>query len=213
MRGQGDQPQFGTGQRVVPIALGPRFGFAAANERHDRRQHFAAVGFTTLLRYLGPHVITESAHGVQVRMNGEDRLGPTRTETPATTGGTGLDQHRSSLWRARNVQWAFDLEPLALVLHRVNLRRISQHPAFPIQLQRVRSPAAPQLQRHFDEFVGAVVTQVMLQVLVLAEQTPFAVVHRGHDIPGRTAPGQVIQGGEFPGDMRRFVIGGGTGSP
>jgi hypothetical protein len=87
----------------------------------------------------------------------------------------------------------------------------SGHAAVAVQLERALAPAVPEFQRDLDKFIRAVVAQVVFQVLVLAEQAPFAVVHRGHDIPGRTALGQVVERGEFAGDMRRFVVGRGAG--
>ncbi|MNR20313.1 hypothetical protein D3C85_1371480 [compost metagenome] len=127
----------------MPITLGPRFGFGATNKRHDRRQHFAAVSLAPLLHDLRTHLVTEGAHGGQMWMNSEDRLGPTRAETSTTTRRAGLDQHRPTLGSTRNIQRAFDLEPLAVVLHRVDLRWIGQHPTLAVELERVCSPTTP----------------------------------------------------------------------
>ena len=66
-------------------------------------------------------------------------------------------------------------------------------------------------EHDFHEFVGAVVAQIMLEMLVAPHIVGFAVVHRSDDVPGGAAVGHQIEGGEAARHVERFVIGGRAG--
>jgi hypothetical protein len=53
----------------------------------------------------------------------------------------------------------------------------------------------------------------MGQVLRMAKQARFAVVHRGDDIPGAAPFGDMVQRGDGPRHMGRLVVGGGACQP
>ena len=62
----------------------------------------------------------------------------------------------------------------------------------------------------FDELVRAVIAQIMANDLA-SEIGGLRPVERGNDVPGRPAPGHVIERRKGAGNMKRFVIGGGIG--
>ena len=59
----------------------------------------------------------------------------------------------------------------------------------------------------FHEFIGAIVTQIMFQMLAMAEIQRFTIVQGRHDIPGYAPMRHEICGREKPCDVIGFVIG------
>ncbi len=66
-------------------------------------------------------------------------------------------------------------------------------------------------EHDFHELVGAVVTEIMVEVRVLAHVMRFAVIDRGDHVPGRAAVGHQVEGREAARHVERLVIGGRTG--
>ena len=94
------------------------------------------------------------------------------------------------------------------MLEGIDLARVGEDAAHLVQHQRIRLPAVPQFEHQFDKLIGAGVALIVGQVLGMAEQARFAVVHRGHDIPGAATSGDMVQGGDGPRHMGRLVVGG-----
>ena len=66
-------------------------------------------------------------------------------------------------------------------------------------------------EHHFHEFVGAIVTEIMIEMRVLPHVVRFAIVDGGDHVPGGAAAGHQIEGGEAARDIEGFVIGGRAG--
>ena len=64
---------------------------------------------------------------------------------------------------------------------------------------------------HLHELIGAVVAQIVFQMLGAAEIQCFRIVQRGDDVPGGAPPGHQVGGREDAGDVVGLVIGGGIG--
>ena len=90
-----------------------------------------------------------------------------------------------ALRRARHGEGSARAEPLALVIEAVDLRGIGEAVVLLVDDQRVVVPGAPVPDHHLHELVGAVVAQVVLEVLVAAEVERLGVVERGHHVPGQ----------------------------
>ena len=92
-----------------------------------------------------------------------------------------------------------------------DLGRIGKPAALLVDQERTVFPAIPVAEHHLHEFVCAVVTEIMIEMGVLAHIVGFAVVHRCHHVPGRAAARHQIEGGEAARDIERLVIGGRAG--
>jgi hypothetical protein len=60
----------------------------------------------------------------------------------------------------------------------------------------------------FQEFVGAVVAVIMLEMGILAHVVGFAVIERGDDVPGRAAARHQVQRRKAARDIERLVVSG-----
>ena len=89
--------------------------------------------------------------------------------------------------------------------------RFAEASALLVDEQRAVFPGIPVAEHDFHELVGAVIAQVMFEVLIASHVVRFAVVHGGDHIPGGTAVGHQIEGGEAARHVERLVIGGRTG--
>ena len=116
-----------------------------------------------------------------------------------------------TLLRARHRERPARLEELPVVIEALDLARIGKSAAGLVDQQRTVFPGIPMAKHHFHEFVGTVVTEIMIEMRVLSHVMGFAVIDRRDHIPGGAASGHQIEGGEPAGDIKRFVIGGGAG--
>ncbi len=66
-------------------------------------------------------------------------------------------------------------------------------------------------EHHFHELVGAVVTQIVREMLVAPHIVGLAVVHGRHHVPGGAAAGHQIKGSKTARHIERLVIGGRAG--
>ena len=62
----------------------------------------------------------------------------------------------------------------------------------------------------FHELLGLIVAAIVFRMQFLAHVQGLAVVHRRHDVPGRSSVRHQIDGGEGSGDIERLVIGRGA---
>ena len=99
-----------------------------------------------------------------------------------------------------------DVEPLALVAELVDLARVGEVAGLTVEHEGVVVPRVPQAARRLEELVGPVVALVVAQVGLHAVVLRLAVVHRGDDVPGGAATGEVVERGEGPGDVERRVV-------
>ncbi len=104
-----------------------------------------------------------------------------------------------------------ELEELSLVIEPLDLGRIGEAAALLVDDQRAVFPGVPVAEHDLHEFVGAVVAQVMLEMLGAAHIVRFAVIDRGDDVPGGAAMGHEIEGGEAARHIERLEIGGRAG--
>ena len=116
-----------------------------------------------------------------------------------------------ALLRARHRERSARLEKSSVVIKPLDLARIGESAALLVDEQRAVFPGIPVAEHDFHELVGAVVTQVMFEMLIASHVVRFAVVHGGDHIPGGTAIGHQIEGGEAARHVERLVIGGRTG--
>src|SRR5260370_1142613 len=106
-------------------------------------------------------------------------------------------------------------ESASLVIEPLDLGRIGKTAALLVDDQGTVFPGIPMAEHDFHEFIGAVVAQVMFEVMVLAHVECFAVIHGRDHIPGGPAVGHQIQRRKTPRHVERLVIGGraGRGEP
>ena len=172
---------------------------------------FTDLGVTAHLTDAFLLVLVVAPGPLDAGVAGEDDLGPAGGEVPAPTGRSGLEQDRATLGRARDGQGTPGPEPLALMVQLVDLVRVGEHAADPVEHEGVVLPGVPQSGRGLEELVGPVIALVVAQHLVDTVILRFAVVHRGHNVPRGPATGEMVQGGEGPGHVERRVVGGRVG--
>ena len=93
-----------------------------------------------------------------------------------------------------------------------DLAGIGENTTLTILDDGVITPGIPMRQHHFQEFISAVVAQIMFQMIIRAHIMRFTIIQRCHHIPGRAPAQHVIQCRENPRHMEGFVIGGGIGA-
>ena len=111
-----------------------------------------------------------------------------------------------ALRRARDVERAADLEVLALVIERMQLRRIEELPARLVAHEGVVVPAVPQRGDHLGEFVGALVALGVAIVRVAVEVQRLGRHAGGDQVPAGAPAADVIERGELPRHMERLVV-------
>src|SRR5215831_16380979 len=111
-----------------------------------------------------------------------------------------------ALRRPRDIERAAHLEVLSLVVECVELCRVEIDLGRPVADECVVLPAVPQSLDDLDEFVGAVVALVMRVMRVAAEIPGFVDRRRGHHVPPGAAVADMIEGGEFAGDVVGLVV-------
>ena len=104
-----------------------------------------------------------------------------------------------------------DAEPLPLVVELVDLVRVGEGAALPVEDEGVVLPGVPEAGRRLEELVGPVVAGVVGEDLLHPVVLGLAVVDRGDDVPGGPAPGEVVEGGERAGHVEGRVVGGRVG--
>ncbi|MNT24371.1 hypothetical protein D3C72_1598390 [compost metagenome] len=119
-----------------------------------------------------------------------------------------LVQHRRALARRFGQVIALDTVVLAGVVHATHCLGIRVHAALPVGAYRVVVPAAfPQLVRHLQELVGAVVAFVVRDLFGQAHGARRALQVAGDDVPADAAVGQVVQGRKAAGQQVRRLVG------
>ncbi len=89
---------------------------------------------------------------------------------------------------------------------------VGEHAGLLVENQRVRFPARPKLQGGADELVGALVAELVAEVIVVTEVLRLTLGQRRHDVPGDPPTGDVVEAGEDPGQLVGVKkIGGGLG--
>lgn len=93
----------------------------------------------------------------------------------------------------------------------MHLGGIGEDAAITIAQDGVRFPSVPVAVDDLHEFVGAIIAQVMIQVLIRTEIRRLGIIERGHDVPGHPTAQHQIHGREEARDVERLVIGGRIG--
>ena len=167
------------------LVFGFRFGCAADRRRQIAEEHLVgiAAGFR---RFVADRVIALLC-ARQIACRGEDDLTPSAGKTLAAAAGAGLDDDGMALRRARHRERPARLEEFSVVIEPLHLGRIGEPPALLVDDQRAVFPGIPVAEHDLHEFVGAVVAQVVLEMLLAPHVVRFAVVDRGHHVPGGAA--------------------------
>src|SRR5262245_37634452 len=120
MTRQGGQANERMNQRVVRVALA--FGRSAClgYDWHDSGQGLAVFATTADSGKLPLYVLIEVLHLSLCLLNGKDHIGPARRERFAAPRRPGLDNHRASLRRGRDIQGTARAKPTAFMLNIVH---------------------------------------------------------------------------------------------
>ena len=191
------------GQRALLLGLRRRLGDDHLHRRRDLDQRRIAAGLLDLALEVGVVLAAD----LERRIGREDQLGPAGGEGHAAAALARLQQHRMALRRARHGERALRLEVLAAVVEPVDLVGIGEAAALLVDDQRIVFPAVPQAGDDLHELVGAVVAQVVLEMLLVAEVLGLRIVERGDDVPGDAAAGHQVERREQARDMERLVVG------
>src|SRR5690606_13595000 len=138
----------------------------------------------------------------------EDHFGSGGGELPALLRVTRLDDHRMPLRAAGQGEPAADREMRAAVLDRADGARPDERARLLVGDDRVRPPGVPQLTRQADELGRPPVPVGVVEVAAPAEVLAGEGVVGGHHVPRGPALAEVIQRGQPPGQLIRFVEGG-----
>ena len=165
------------------LVFGFGLGRAADRRRQVAEEHLVgiAAGFRG---FVADRLIALLGVG-QIARRGEDHFAPSAGKALAAAAGAGLDDDGMALRRARHRERPARLEELPVVVEPLHLGRIGEAAALLVDDQRAVFPGIPVAEHDFHELVGAVVAQVVLEMRVLAHVEGFAVVDRGHHVPGR----------------------------
>src|ERR1700722_2164556 len=144
------------------------------------------------------------------RRDVEDDLRPFHGKGPAAIGCSRLNDDWAPLWAAGNVERPSRFEISTFVLDVMYLVRIGVDAIRTVELEGAGLPAIPQLEDKLHELLGTIVTLIVAEMTLQPKVERFAVIHRGHDIPGGAAIRQVIDGAKLSREMIRLVIGGGA---
>src|SRR5688572_14684211 len=93
------------------------------------------------------------------------------------------------------------------VIEYVQLRWVVVDPGNLVANEGIVLPAVPESANHSDEFGGAVVAHVVAWCGIAVEIPRFHVGDGRHDVPARASAADVIERGEFPGDVIGLVVG------
>ena len=151
-------------------------GLGCASHRRDQIAEKHLVGIAAGLRGLIPDRFIALLGAGKIARGGEDDFAPSAGKTLAAAAGAGLDNDGMALLRARHRERSARLEELPLVVETLDLGRIGKAAAFLVYQERAVFPGIPVAEHHFHEFVGAVVTQIMLEMGVLAHIVRLAVI-------------------------------------
>ena len=116
-----------------------------------------------------------------------------------------------ALRRPRHGEGTARLEPCPDVLERLHLGRVGEEAGAAVGHDRVVGPGRPMAHDDLDELVGAVVAQIVLQMLVLAEVRGLRIVERSDDVPGGPAFDHEVERREGARHVERLVVGRGVG--
>ena len=116
-----------------------------------------------------------------------------------------------ALRRARHGERTARLEELALVIEPLHLARVGVAAGLLVDDDGAVVPRVPMPEHDLHELVGPVVAQVVLQVLLAPHVERFAIVDRGHHVPGRAPVRHQIERGEAAGDVEGLEVGGRAG--
>ena len=111
-----------------------------------------------------------------------------------------------ALRRPRDVERPAHREMLSLVVQHMQLRRIEIAAGGAVADERIILPAVPQPAHDFGELDDPVVALVMLEMRIAAEILGFRQVRRGDDVPAGAAAADMIERGEFAGDVVGLVV-------
>src|SRR5690348_12141918 len=100
---------------------------------------------------------------------------------------------------------------LALVVEIMQLGRVEVALRLAVPDKRVVVPTVPQALHHFDKLDSPVVTGVMLVMPLAPEVEGLGDIRRGDDIPRGPTAADMVERGEFPGDVIGLVIAGRRG--
>ena len=119
----------------------------------------------------------------------------------------GLHDHRPALRRARHVERTFDRVVLALVTQLMQLGWIEEQPALGIAHERVVVPAVPESGHDLREFARAAVAHRTRIDPGASEVARFHRLDRRDAVPAGAAVADVVERGEFAGDVIGLVVG------
>ena len=118
-----------------------------------------------------------------------------------------------ALRRARHGERSARAEEPSLVIEAMDLAGIGEGATLAIERDRIVFPGVPVSEHDLHEFVGAVVAQIVFEMLGEAEVGGLRVVQRSDDVPGSPAVEQQVDRGKHARDMERFVVGRRVGDP
>ncbi len=194
------------GQCGNGLVLGLGLGRGVADDGANAREYLhvvaaAAMGNRRVLHFLG-----ERTRLLQRRRMGEHRIGILAGQRDAIVRGTGLEDHRLPLRRALDVQRAFHLEELPLVVQATEFLRCEEGAAVALAHEGIVIPRIPQALHHVQVLIGNLVTQRVFRVRA-AVVAARAFQWRGHHVPAGAATTEQIQRGELTGDGERIAVG------
>lgn len=200
------RPEIGSASSLWNALLLPRDRLRLSDERQHRRQDLHLIGIAAHIAHPPLHVVVVGAAALRRRIDLEDRLRPPCREILALVRRTGLNEHRTALRGARNVQRPTHREELAAMIGGAHLLRVDVLATALIGDDRISLPAAPQLLRHPEELIGAVVPQIVLEVAVRPEVLCLGLVERRHHVPAHAATAQMIERAVRPRHLVRVKV-------
>src|SRR5580698_6415488 len=110
-----------------------------------------------------------------------------------------------SLRAGRQRRYSAHVELVAMMLDRRHPAGIEIDLRIDVGEHRIRCPAVPELACHAEEFLGPLVAVRMVEETASPEVRTGERVRRGDDVPAGTAVGQMVERGELPCHLERFV--------
>ena len=189
------EPALELGELVAGLRLG------ASDDRHHAGQHRDLIRRAAILRHAPLQVAIGTPRGRQLLDDGEHDVGRPRGQLEPGLRAAGLDDDRMTLGATSHVDGALHLEEPATMVQRADLRRVDEDPGRLVRDDRAVLPADPEALDDVDELLGDLVTQVVLHVGFTAEVERGFACRARHHVPGRPAPGDVVDRAEGAGDV------------
>ena len=178
---------------------------AFAHQNQGSRKDFHEVWIASELLHPAFHVGVKSLARREIGLRREHGFRRLRRDLSSGFRGAGLHDHRPALDRSRNIERAAHRQILALVVQHVQLVRIEIRAAFDITDESVVCPAVPKPGHDVEEFARPLVALAVLHVIVETEIQRGIRIGRGHEIPPRPTATDMVERGEFAGDVIGLV--------